>query len=273
MKRGGGIVARMIYISFGMLKSASTMLYQLTEEALRAAGRRPLVLGPPLRPRFSTTNYFDQIDPALIARIQAEAAGRDVVLKTHQRPHPDVAAMIASGQIMASASIRDPREIALSMIDHGARSRRWGIAEFSECAGPADCLPSIDQQMESLAQWAAVPGVRVHGYNAICFGTARVVRDIAQQAGLQIDAAAIAARFAGGRGVGQFSKGQAERWREMDEATSSAFLARYADFHRDYGWQLHAGLPANGASNHRTAKGQLRQVAVDLYRLAQIRLR
>jgi hypothetical protein len=65
----------MIYISFGMLKSASTLTYQIIEEILRQAGRAPLMLGAPLRPALSVTNYFDHIDAALITRIGQVAEG------------------------------------------------------------------------------------------------------------------------------------------------------------------------------------------------------
>ena len=49
----------MIYICFGMMKSASTFLYQLVEETFRVAGRRPVRLGPPLRFHWSVENYID----------------------------------------------------------------------------------------------------------------------------------------------------------------------------------------------------------------------
>src|SRR5262245_35316182 len=124
----------MIYVSFGMLKSASTLAYQLTEEILHQGGRRPILLGRPLRPAMSVTNYFDEIDEDLIRHIEDQAQGRDVVLKTHQRPGPGLSRLIENGEVLASATFRDPREIALSMVDHGERSRRWAIPEFSECA-------------------------------------------------------------------------------------------------------------------------------------------
>ena len=64
----------MIYICFGMTKSASTFLYQLTEETFRAAGRRPARLGPPLRPLRSVENYFDTIDPRFCWRSRSKSA-------------------------------------------------------------------------------------------------------------------------------------------------------------------------------------------------------
>lgn len=125
----------MIYICFGMTKSASTFLYQLTEETLRAAGRKPARLGPPFCPRWRVENYIDDIDPALLEAIAVATGGRDVVLKTHQGLHPEVARQIDARSLLASASIRDPREIALAMVDHGA-DRAAGAMPNSPSAGP-----------------------------------------------------------------------------------------------------------------------------------------
>ena len=53
----------MIYICFGMTKSASTFLYQLTEETFRAAGRSPARLRPPLLPRYLSRITLTRLIP------------------------------------------------------------------------------------------------------------------------------------------------------------------------------------------------------------------
>jgi hypothetical protein len=256
----------MIYISFGMLKSASTLTYQIIEEILRQAGRAPLMLGAPLRPALSVTNYFDHIDAALITRIGQVAEGRDVVLKTHQLPGADVLAMIARGDLLASATLRDPREIALSMMDHGDRSRRWHIPEFSECAQVEDCLPSIDHQVATLQALCDVPGVEPIAYAAICFDMEAAIARLARQIGVAVDPEAVAEVFADKRMIGQFNKGLPDRFDEMAPEESSAFLARYADFYARF---LPAPRPSTGVSPQCSspARGQLHQVAIDLRRL------
>lgn len=233
----------MIFISFGMLKSASTMLYQLTEEIFRAAGRRPVTLGRPFKPLLSVENYFDVIDELLLARIADATAGRDIVLKTHQRPSPAVAEMIAQRRITASIAIRDPREIALSMVDHGERSRRANRPEFAECIYVQDCLPSLDHQIASVQAWQALPGVPVFRYADICTRTDRVVDELARRIGVEVDAGQIAHLFHQGRGVGQFNKGVMDRFHEMAPATSTLFLDRYGDFYHSFGLPMREPSP------------------------------
>jgi hypothetical protein len=262
----------MIYLSYGMLKSASTLTYQVTEEILRQAGRTPCILGQPLRPALSVTNYFDNIDLPLIRRIEKAAKGGDVVIKTHQLPAPEVLALVERGQVMASASFRDPREIALSMVDHGERSRRWAIPEFSECASVFDCCPSIDDQLEVLRVWCSIPRVERIAYNDICFNMPSVIARLARQMGVLVDLGAVEAAFLDKKLVGQFNKGVKDRFHEMTAEESARFLERYARFYRrlmpDPAPSLHIGSP-NGAPG---ASGQLRQIAIDLRRLWRNRM-
>lgn len=257
----------MIYLSYGLLKSASTLTYQVTEEILRQAGRTPCILRQPLRPALSVTNYFDNIDLPLIRRIQNAAKGADVVIKTHQLPAPEVLALVEQGDILASVSFRDPREIALSMVDHGERSRRWAIPEFSECAGVLDCCPSIDEQIEVLRVWCAIPRVERIAYNEICFDMPSVIARLARQMGVLVDIGAVEEAFLDKKLVGQFNKGVRDRFHEMTAAESAHFLERYARFYKrfmpDPAPSLHTG-PRTGVQG---ASGQLRQITIDLRRL------
>lgn len=223
----------MIYICYGITKSASTFLYQLTEEVFRAAGRPVARLEPPFTRRGALENYFDRIDDDLLARIDAHTGGADIVLKTHGPPEGRVADLIAAGHVLASASIRDPREVALSMIDHGARARRWRSTPFSEFVTLADTLSALDVQLAFFEAWAAIKGVSVISYNEICYDTAAVVSMIATQLKVEVklDPGRVLAAFPDKRVIGQFSKGKALRYTEMSETDQAVFLQRYAPFY------------------------------------------
>ena len=254
----------MIHLSYGMLKSASTLAYQVTEEILRQGGRTLCILPPPLRRPLSVTNYFDNIDLPLIRRIAAAAQGGDVVIKTHQLPAPEVLELIAQGSIRATASLRDPREIALSMVDHGVRSRRWSIPEFSECRTVFDCWPSIDDQVETLRAWCAIPGVERIAYNDICFDTRALVTRLAGVLGVSVDAAQVARVFDDKMMVGQFNKGVQDRFHEMSALDSMRFLDRYAPFYDAF---MPGPRPSNQRFSPVAASGQLRQSLIGLKRL------
>ncbi|MDE1915793.1 MAG: hypothetical protein KGJ57_05720 [Sphingomonadales bacterium] len=254
----------MIIISFGMLKSASTLAYQMTEQILRQAGRAPCILGLPLRPALSVTNYFDNIDMALIRRIEAAAQGRDIVIKTHQLPAPDVLEQVEHGAIRATVSYRDPREIALSMVDHGARSRRWSIPEFSECKTASDCLASIDDQVETLRSWCRIGGVERIAYNDICFDMRSVITRLANRLGVAVMPAQVESVFANKMMVGQFNKGVKDRFHEMSARESTIFLDRYAHFYDEF---MPRPSPSSQSFIPRAGSSQLRQILIGGWRL------
>jgi hypothetical protein len=231
LRASGATSKAPIYLCLGMTKAASTLAYQLTEEVLRAAGARPMVLPRRLQRLSATINYFDRVDEALIQTVRRAAGSRAVVIKSHQRPDAAVVNMIRCGELPASYAIRDPRELALSMVDHGARSRRRGLHEFSEFYRVEDCLPSIDYQIESYNMLRDCPNLLTLPYNETCFATEQSVARIAEQLNVQVDAAGIARRFAGGRMARMFNRGQPLRYRELDAEANAMLLSRYGGFY------------------------------------------
>ncbi|WP_341990779.1 hypothetical protein [Azorhizobium sp. AG788] len=251
----------MIYICYGVTKSASTFLYQLTEEIFSASG-----LGfsrSPSHGVLDLSNYYDTITPNLLDQVASAAHGRPVVLKTHGDLDPGVAARIAAGEILASASIRDPREIALSMVDHGRRARRDGEEAFSELHTVLETLPSLDAQLAVFQRWAQVKTVKVFTYNQICFDTAAVVTAVADHLGVSVDPQRVMAPFAASGMIGQFNMGVPRRYLTMDPAMQEIFLARYAAFYAAMAFEQNlpqlTSAPTFGAP--RPSAGPARMVA------------
>jgi hypothetical protein len=262
----------MIYLCYGVTKSASTFLYQLTEEVLTAAGRKPVLLNPPFRRPLSLDNYTNVFSPEVLRQVAEQAGLRDVVVKTHGDPHPDIAALIEAGDILASASIRDPSEIALSMLDHARRSRRWGYQEFTEFHTMHDTLPSLDEQIARFSTWAAVPNVSVFTYNEICFDTADVIDRLAGQIGVSIRRDDVLNRFRGNRGIGQFNKGAALRYRELPPEQRAVFLLRYADLYGRIAFDTASARLVADRQKHQPlrARGQFWQYFNQLRRLLRL---
>lgn len=75
------------------------------------------------------------------------------MVKTHTRPDPAVIDMINRGAAIVHATYRDPREMALSMIDHGIHSRLMERSAFSEIETIDDAVSNIRGQIDSLTQW------------------------------------------------------------------------------------------------------------------------
>jgi hypothetical protein len=223
-----------IYICYGITKTASTFLYQLTEAVFHAGRGRPWRIRRPWQSIFAQDNYFDFMEPALLDALAAKAGDRDIVIKTHAPPHPDVGLRVAAGEIMASATIRDPREIALSMLDHAARNRKIGRPNFTEFKTTLDTLTSLDGQIAYFRAWAALEGVLPLQYNEICFATRQVIERIARQIGVSVDADSLLKRFANTRRIGQFNRGIPMRYREMPQSDQAVFLQRYAELYREF---------------------------------------
>ncbi|NNU80507.1 hypothetical protein HMH01_08645 [Halovulum dunhuangense] len=221
-----------IFFSYGLTKSGSTLAFQLARAALERAGFPQPV---PVVPGLVVSRSINAIEH--VSEAQAEALldavrrlGHPVVLKTHTRPDPAVARLIEAGHARAHAILRDPRDVALSMLDHGRRSRANGKPAFSEIGTLADAVAGIDNQLVTAAAWMALPGVRRLTYDRLAFDTGAAAADILDHLGLAGDPRTIATEVLESCFT-QFNKGVRDRHlEEMDAATSASLAARYAAF-------------------------------------------
>jgi hypothetical protein len=226
----------MIYISYGMTKSASTFLWLLTRETLRACGHDVIRLSASTKGgRNSPEDYVDPCDFAALRRVAAEVEDRSVVIKTHGPPGPGVFEAVEAGDVLANAILRDPREIALSLADHGTRSRETGIPDFAEFKSPEDAFGTLDTQFMILRAWTRSRRVLTVTYDDLCFDTPRVIERLGDQIGETVDLDLVLSRLGDRTGIRHFNKGVRERYREdMDPLMQQRFLERYAEIYRRY---------------------------------------
>ncbi|MBB5515836.1 hypothetical protein FHS89_001856 [Rubricella aquisinus] len=211
-----------LYISYGMTKTGSTLAYHIARTVLEEAGFAQPQLSERALGAVRRINYVDDLTEGLVAAILNEAPG-PIVIKTHQRPTPTVADMLAEGTAMGHACLRDPRDMALSMLDHGARARAKGHLPFAEFAQIDDTLPSLRDQAETLRQWRALPGILTLSYDQIAFGEDAAPILIAAQMGLPV--APGAARRAKDGHFTQFNKGIPDRHRSEMAAADAERIA------------------------------------------------
>jgi len=223
----------MIYISYGVPKSASTFAYVVTKTILDAAGYNTVSLSVRAKGGRSRLNYIDPISWTAIERVRSEIGERSAVIKTHGAPDKQLESAIERGEILASAIVRDPRDIALSLVDHGERSRRAGVSDFANIYSAIDAVDLLDEQMRRLAKWTAGVKVLLLAYDQLCFDTETAVRRIIDHAGLSLTPATIVPALPNKEEVLQFNKGARNRYEaEMPSAIQEVFLRRYADFYR-----------------------------------------
>jgi len=182
-------MAPLLYFSYGMTKTGSTLAFQLVRSALDLCGfpqdRVPLdVVNPVLR-----RNFVNHISERQLSELKDEAKkrGYPIALKTHMRPDPCVVEMIQSGEAIAHACYRDPRDMALSMLDHAQKSRETGGEEFAELTSLAQTFTNIRSQHDSLTAWLRLPNVMPLYFEDIAFNTVKTARRILKQLNLKLD--------------------------------------------------------------------------------------
>ena len=174
----------LIYFSFGMTKSGSTLSFELARSAFVLAGLPQPRLSLNAVENRKKINFCKHIDEkqARAIRNETREIGHPVAIKTHTRPDPEVVQMLENNEAFAHATFRDPREIALSMLDHGRRSRAEGGKSFTEYKTVQDTVEDIKHQTNSLLAWLSLPNVRPLYYDDIAFdmkeATKRLLNDL-----------------------------------------------------------------------------------------------
>lgn len=181
------MVRPLIYFSYGMTKSGSTLAFELVRNALEVCGYPQVKLDIsailPNRKK-NILSHITEDDAAGMVE-QVNKLGYPIVFKTHTRPDPAVVELMQSGAAVGHACYRDPRDLCLSMIDHGIKSRGLGRSEFSEIETLEDALDGVRNQSDSLTAWLRLPGTAALYYEDIAFDTRAVVRQIYKQIGLE----------------------------------------------------------------------------------------
>ncbi len=175
-----------VFFSYGMTKCGSTLAFQLARVALLQAGYEQPLLPLDDYGRKKKINAVTEITPAKARLIldTVRELGHPLVLKTHRRPDPAVVEMIERGQARAHAVFRDPRDMALSMIDHGDKARARGKSAFAEIETLEDARTGIANQLDSLSAWLQLPGVRRLQYESLAFDTEAAAAAILDHLGI-----------------------------------------------------------------------------------------
>jgi hypothetical protein len=231
----------LIYISYGMKKSGSTLAFELTRAILernRCPQKRLPKTAVPARFKI---NFVGELFAPQLEAIEREAAalGYPVVLKTHAGPTPDVLAWVEQGRMIGHCVYRDPREMALSALDHGARARARGHRAFAQLVSVDDAIRSLRKQVPCFVAWSRLPGFMRIYYDDVAFDTQAVVRRLCAQMALDADPAKVERQVKSWRFT-QYNKGVPGRAREMDPADSERILREFRSFYEEFIDSRHA---------------------------------
>ncbi|MEM8872214.1 MAG: sulfotransferase domain-containing protein [Pseudomonadota bacterium] len=221
------------FFSYGMTRCGSTLAFQLARVALIQAGfEQPLVPFPGrvARRKINFTGMFDDAHVAILRKCVDEL-GHPVVIKTHNRPDMPLVRLVENREVRAHAVFRDPRDMALSLLDSGAANRAAGRPAFTEFKTLDDTFAGIRNQMDSLSAWLQLPGVRRLSYDRLAFETESAAADILEHLGIDGKPRRIVRQVLR-REFTQRNKAMRDRYtQEMAPADQTRFARVFAPFY------------------------------------------
>ena len=179
----------LLYFSYGMTKTGSTLAFQMVRSALDLCGYPQDRVDLDVVDSNLRQNFVNHISDQQLEQLKSEAKNRGypIVLKTHTRPDPCIVKMIQSGEAIAHAGYRDPRDMVLSMLDHAEKSRAEGLSGFGELKTIEQTLENIRGQFNTLTAWLRLPGTMPLYFEDIAFDTVRPMKKILERLKLKFD--------------------------------------------------------------------------------------
>ena len=232
----------MIYICFGMPKSATSFAFQLASSIANQQTRQHVLqqtLPEPMRNRFLLDRIGEQVDQLL------EFIPRDAhyVVKTHSPLDERLRGHIADGNVRGCISIRNPFDIAVSLMDAGKRERTLPSgkqrAYFTQIHNQRDAIDLLPHIMDNARTWldslfdqlVTIPFVQI---SEKPYG---VVEQICQSMGIRADPNAIATPFLQDKtSILEFNIGRSNRWNtELDLSPNDSIVREMKRFTKQYG--------------------------------------
>src|SRR5690606_16696526 len=240
----------MLIVSASLKKSGTGWLYNMLNDLLVAAGHED---SRALRDRYGLDDvvkgWLCHAHPRwpLIRRVlPLLRRGETLAVSTHSGPNPELLALMALGLAKATYLYRDPRDAALSILDHGERVRRvdadW--EELASLEGVEDAARYIAALLPLYRRWSRVPGVLLLRYGDLLADAVGQLRRLARHLGLAVPEptlAEVAGRYAKSKVAGEydetswgpewnrlhFNKGVAGRYAEELSAAELAVCERH----------------------------------------------
>lgn len=146
----------MIIVSSGFPKSASTLLFLYTEEILKQSGKRSAQAKFRKRYPEGFIHRFGLINSTYLFFLNWFSG--NVVVKTHAGPNFFLRVLIKMKVAKAYYSVRDPRDVILSALDHGKKARAAGSKTpadkaFEGYSKKEDLYAPLQMHYENYAAW------------------------------------------------------------------------------------------------------------------------
>lgn len=185
----------MIVICAGMQKSASASFYNLTNDLLVADGHPNM---RELRARYHMASFMTEVN-CNIGPLRAykllwlgipHLQGYSFAVKTHEPPSPSSLLFLRLGICKASYIYRDPRDVAVSLFNHGRRIREGGFNSNTQF----DNLTTIESAIRFVATllpvwkaWSLIEGIHMVRYEDFVSDIYEEARNISGYLGLDLE--------------------------------------------------------------------------------------
>ena len=225
----------MLVICYGIAKSGSTLGFELVKGVLTGAGYdQKKVRSNGLKPR-ARGNYILSVTRQTITDIvETIGPNRIVAAKTHSRLSDDMFAWLEELQsqrkVQVITSYRDPRDVCLSLVDHGAKARESGRKGFAKIRNLDRAADLVDLAIPKFRAWSALQGsVRLY-FDMVAFSPDDAIAAIEKGLGVSCDHEA-AKQYAFEDAFTQRNKARKSRFEdEMDEEDRKELTARFREF-------------------------------------------
>jgi len=181
----------MLVLCYGLTKSGSTLAFELIKGLLETAEHAQERLPDGVVNPGHRINYAQPLTRKRLNEILSAIGERWIAVKTHSGIADPLFTYVAKLQrerkLQLVVSYRDPRDICLSMLDAGERSRAAGAKEFSEITDLSVAAARVSEQVEKFFKWSAVPGALLLPYDTVAFDPETAIDQIQSCLGLHVD--------------------------------------------------------------------------------------
>lgn len=231
----------MIIIQYGQAKSGSSFIYQMLTDVMQ---NRYLSWSDYMKNRNGFVpdkyhgDYIDLFGSELDEIASLVPRHEFFMFKTHSAPNqrgwldriPDppsdkVQSWLNNDELKVIVTVRDPRDMCLSYLDHAEAYRR-GEKDFfdNEIYNVFDAVPNVRNEYRILKYWTAYSGIHWISYPQVCDEPFRILESMKKYIGLyHIDSTEFVEKLLDNRHkIHQYNKGYVDRWKkELDEEQAS----------------------------------------------------
>jgi len=223
----------MIYLSYGMPKSASSYCYQLTDAMLRAAGHYREMCCKNYLPEKYHKVFLDLNRDEISEIVELVPETEILVIKTHTCLTPVLDNLLRTGKVKASATFRDPRDAAISVLEAGENDRKLKkFRKFNEIHTLNDAFLFYKDIKHCITQWLLHPDVLKISYNLLAFNPLETALKLRDHLQINVDVEAIVKTFSSNlkEKIWEFNVGKSGRYKEyMTDSQKQQFFLEFSD--------------------------------------------